>query len=150
MENEQRMDKYLRAWLILAIVVVVAILAFFWATSGVWFSPFPFERRGLPPGGIPGDIEFYYTAKTVVSTINVTLLVILMFIYGGIYEKTRSEFTVGLIIFSAVLLLHAITTNPIVTWFFGFQSFGLGPFALLPDVFTLAGLFVLLYLSVKY
>ena len=150
MENEQHMDKYVRTWLILAIVAVAAILAFFWATSGVWFSPFPFEGRPLPPRGIPGDLEFFYTAKTVVSTINVTLLVILMFVYGGIYEKTRSEFTVGLIIFSAVLLLHAITTNPIVTWFFGYQSFGLGPFALLPDVFTLAGLFVLLYLSVKY
>jgi hypothetical protein len=33
---------------------------------------------------------------------------------------------------------------------FGFFPAGLGPFAMLPDLFTLAALGVLLYLSFKY
>jgi hypothetical protein len=33
---------------------------------------------------------------------------------------------------------------------FGFRPFGLGPFALLPELFTFAALIVLLYLSVRY
>jgi hypothetical protein len=33
---------------------------------------------------------------------------------------------------------------------FGFGLFGLGPFALLPDLFEFVALSVLLYLSVKY
>jgi len=33
---------------------------------------------------------------------------------------------------------------------FGFWPLGLGPFAMLPDLFTLGALAVLLYLSVKY
>jgi hypothetical protein len=37
-----------------------------------------------------------------------------------------------------------------VIWAFGFRPFGLGPFAMLPDLFTLGALAVLLYLSVKY
>jgi len=143
------MNKNVRSWLILATLIVVAILAALWATSGVWFPRFPFERR-LPPPIIPGDIELYYTAKTVVSSINVTLSVFLLLIYINIYEKTRSEFTAGLIIFSAVFLLNALASNPLVIWFFGFRPVGLGPFALLPDVFTLAALAVLLYLSAKY
>jgi len=147
---KSRMNKSLRIWLILATVIVVAILAALGATSGVWFSPFPFERRPLPPGSIPGDIEFFYTAKTVVSTVNVTLSIILLLIYVNIYEKTRSEFTIGLIIFSMVFLLNALASNPFLIWVFGFRPFGLGPFALLPDLFTLAALLVLLYLSIKY
>ena len=105
----------------------------------------------MPPQyNIPGDIEFFYTAKTVVSTVDVALLVLLLFTYAGIYRKTRSEFTVGLMIFSAVLLLNALTSNPLVIWAFGFRPVGLGPFALLPDLFTLVALSVLIYLSVKY
>ena len=141
------MNKSKRYWLILVILVVVAMLAAIWATSMNWF---PWEPRQRPPEPIRGDIELFYTAKTVVSTINVTLAIILLLIYVNIYRKTRSEFTVGLIIFSTVFLLNALASNPLVIWAFGFGSFGLGPFALLPDLFTFGALAVLLYLSVKY
>lgn len=143
------MDKSLRIWLILATVIVVAVLAASWAASGVWFIN-PFGRRPLPPGSIPGDIEFYYTAKMVVSTINVTLAVFLMAIYVSIYLKTRSEFTIGLIIFSTVIFLNALVSNPFVIWANGFLLVGLGPFAMLPDIFTFVALIVLLYLSFRY
>lgn len=97
-----------------------------------------------------GDIELFYTVKTVVSTINATLLIFLLITYIDIYMKTKSEFTIGLMIFSMVLLLYALTTNPLVQWIFGFRAFGLGPFAMLPDLFTCAALAVLLYLTLKY
>jgi hypothetical protein len=139
-------DRSMRVWLVLVIVVVVATLAALWAVS----NRFPFERRAPPPEFIPGDIEFYYTAKTVVSTINVTLLVFLLLTYADIYIKTRSEFTIGLMLFSIVLLLNALASHPFIIWLFGFRPSGLGPFALLPDLFTLGALAVLLYLSVRY
>jgi len=144
------MNKGLRIWLIIVTLVVVAILAALWATSREWFGFSPFERRLPPPRIIPGDIEFFYTAKTVVSTINVTLLVFLLLTYIDIYRKTRSEFTIGLTLFSAVFLLNALVSNPLVVGVFGFQPFGLGPFALLPDLFTSVALAILLYLSIKY
>jgi len=147
---KHRMNKGMRIWLILATLVVVAILAAHWASSTFWFPRYPWEPRSRPPENIPGDIEFFYTAKTVVSTINVTLLIFLLLTYVSIYTKTRSEFTVGLVIFSTVFLLNALASNPLVVWFFGFGSFGLGPFALLPDLFTFVALAVLLYLSIKY
>jgi hypothetical protein len=147
------MNKNMRTWLLLPTLIVVAILAALWATSTFWFPPSLWERRAraLPPQyNIPGDIEFFYTAQTVVSTINVTLLVFLLLTYIDVYRKTRSEFTIGLIIFSMAFLLTALASNPLVIWAFGFRPFGLGPFALLPDLFTCGALIVLLYLSVKY
>jgi hypothetical protein len=146
------MNKDEKIWIILISLIVIAILAALWAisTSTFWYFPAPWERHGPIPYDIPGDIEFFYTAKTVVSTINVTLSLFLLLTYISIYRKTRSEFTMGLIIFSVVFLLNALASNPMVIWAFGFRPFGLGPFALLPDLFTLGALVVLLYLSVKY
>ncbi len=143
------MNKSVRNWLILVTLIVVAILAVLWATSTTWFPRPPFEPRP-PRFDIRGDIELFYTVETVVSTINTTLSIFLLLIYVSIYQKTRSEFTLGLIIFSAVLLLRALVSIPLVYRAFGFYEFGLGPFAMLPDLFTLVALTLLLYLSVKY
>jgi len=80
----------------------------------------------------------------------VTLLIFLLITYISIYKKTQSEFTVGLIIFSMVLLLYALVSNPIIQVAFGFRAVGLGPFAMLPDLLSLIALSVLLYLTIKY
>jgi len=140
-----------KAWLLFAllpILIIVAFLTAMWAVSTFWYLHIAWRPRY--PYVIPGDIEFFYVAKTVVSTINIALLVCLLTVYVDIYRKTRSEFTVGLIIFSVILFLYALTSNPVVMWAFGFRPFGLGPFALLPDLFTFAALVVLLYLSIRY
>jgi len=147
---KHHMNKNMRIWLILVTLIVVAVLATLWATSAVWFMPSPWEHHLPPPREIPADIEFFYTVETVVSTINVTLSIFLLLTYISIYRKTRSEFTIGLVIFSMVFLLTAFASNPLVICAFGFRPFGLGPFALLPDLFTFGALAVLLYLSVKY
>jgi hypothetical protein len=55
----------------------------------------------------------------------------------------------GLILFSVVLLFYALASDPIVQVAFGYRAFGLGPFAMLPDLFSLIGLTVLLYLTLK-
>ena len=107
------------------------------------------EEWGVQPPP-PGDIELFYTIKTVISTVNITLVIILLFTYIDIYRRTKSSFTIGLIIFSTILLLYTITSNPILQWPFGFRASGLGPFAMLPDLFACVALSILVYLSVKY
>jgi len=101
----------------------------------------------IPP---PGDIELYYTMKTVLSTLNLTLLLFLLAMYLRMYICRKIEFTLWLAIISAVLLLNALTSNPMIHWLFGFRPFGLGPFAMLPDIFTLVALAILLYLTMRY
>jgi len=147
-----QMNNSTKIWLVTIITLLtVALVAALWASNTFPFSPDGFSERRLPPSGdIFGDFEFFYIAQTVVSTVNVALLVFLLTTYIDIYRKTRSQFTFGLIIFSLVFLLRALTANPLFMWVFGFQAFGLGPFALLPDLLEFVALSVLLYLSVKY
>jgi len=98
----------------------------------------------------PGDFELYYTARTILSTINIVLTVILIFNYASLYHKTKSEFTIGLLLFATFFLIKDIAWSPFVIGLAGFGIFGLGPFAFLPDLFEMAALLVLFYLSVKY
>ena len=153
---ENHMNRNLKTWLILVIlaVIAVAILAAIWAATAIYQSQvyqpgFPF-RPLQPPGYIPGDIELFYIVRTVISAVNITLLVVLIVTYASIYIKTRSEFTIGLLIFAIVFLMKDLASNPFVIGAFGFRLYGLGPFALLPDLFEFVALTVLLYLSVKY
>ena len=98
----------------------------------------------------PGDIEIFYAVQIVVSHVNLALSICLLIVYIDIYRMSRSDFTVMLLIFSLVLFFYALTSNPLMQAFFGFRPVGLGPFAMLPDLFVCAGLSVLLYLGIKY
>ncbi len=144
---EAHMERRSRLLILLATVTIVAALAMVWAAFTFWL---PFHGPGMPPYYLPGDIEFLYTAKAVVSTVNIALLIFLLATYIDIYRKTRSEFTIGLIVFSMIFMLYLVVSNPLIIWAFGYRIFGMGPFALLPDVFTLAALVVLLYYVFKY
>lgn len=147
---ERDMSKSMRNWLILTTLIVLTVFAALWAAVVSWRPASPWDYPPLPPRHIPGDVEFFYIAQTVVSTINVTLLTFLLLTYVSIYRKTRSQFTIGLMIFSMVFLMNAVASNPLVIRAFGFRPFGLGPFALLPELFAFAALVILLYLSIKY
>lgn len=138
---EHYMTKNAENLLILVTLIVVALLAALWASITYRPPPFPLEHE---------EIELYYIINAVVSTVNVTLLGILLITYIDMYRKTQSEFTLGLMIFSIVFLLNTLASNPLVHWAFGFRAFGLGPFTMLPNLFTCAALIILLYLSIKY
>jgi hypothetical protein len=138
-----------RVWLVLTVSIAVILLTAFWASTHMPVPP-PFTSRVRPPAIAHEDIELYYTAKTIFATLNVTLLIFLLATYLQMYISGKSEFTLWLAIISTVLLLNALTSNPLVHWIFGFRAFGLGPFAMLPDIFTLVALAILLYLTMKY
>jgi hypothetical protein len=156
------MNRNVKIAAMLTILVATALASYFWAITNtpIPTQPFdPFGPRRFPFGQISGDrelftsfvadIELYYTLQTVLSAINATLLVFLMITYIDIYKKVKSEFTFGLIIFSMILLLYALVSNPLMHSIFGFRAIGLGPFAMLPDLFTFLALSVLLYLTMK-
>jgi len=143
------MNSRLKIGLVLTLLVAVAVLAAFWATVALHQPPYPI-RRVPPPGFVPGDFEIFYVAFTIISTINIALLVIVLLTYINVYSKTRSPFTIGLIIFAFAFLLKDIASHPFVAGLFSFRAYGLGPFAFLPALFELAALSVLLYLSLRY
>ena len=154
------MNKYLKIGLILTILLVVTLSVDFLATQNAPSVPISIFEPRQPPSPFDStnidryysyvaDIELYYKVKTILSTINATLLVFLLATYIDMYTKLKSEFTIGLILFSMILLLYALSSNPLLQSVFGFRAFGLGPFAMLPDMFTTLALCILLYLTMK-
>jgi hypothetical protein len=144
------MSSRVKFGLVITVLLAVAIFASFWVTV-VLNQPNFEQNRALPPGGsIPGDFEYFYIAFTIISTINIALLLVLVINYVNIYIKTRSQFTVGLIIFASAFLMKDLASSPFISGLFSFRAFGLGPFVFLPGLFECAALLVLLYLSIRY
>jgi membrane-bound metal-dependent hydrolase YbcI (DUF457 family) len=46
--------------------------------------------------------------SSVVSMINTAILVVLLAVYANIYRKTGAAFTIGLMVFAGMLMLHNI------------------------------------------
>jgi hypothetical protein len=140
------MNRNRTLWVLIIILIILtaaaAIIITTYQNSQRREPTFPFTPRQYMPN--PADIELYYMAHTVFSTINIVLTIILIANYVSLYLKTKSPFTIGL------LLIKDITWSPLIIGGIGFFLFGLGPFAFLPDVFEMVGLLALFYLSIKY
>jgi len=94
-----------------------------------------------------GDYLINYQAKAVLASINTFFLIGLFSIYWRVYRETGLEFSLCLMIFSFALLLYALVSNPLLVSVAGFRASGLGPFAMLPDLFISVASFTLLYIS---
>jgi uncharacterized membrane protein len=81
---------------------------------------------------------------TGIALVNVVLLVTLLVIYARIYVKTKASFTIGLIFFAAMLILHNVIA---VYAYFAMEplySMDLMPFFAVIHLAELAGIAVLL------
>ena len=86
--------------------------------------------------------------STIVSAVNVAILITLLALYANIYRKTRAIFTVGLMVFASMLMLH----NSIAIYGY-FAMAPLYAYDLLPyfvgiHIAQLAGLLALLKVTV--
>jgi hypothetical protein len=136
---EQPMNNSRKPWLMLATLIVVAVV------TAILTTAFGYP---LPPD-VPPPFAIFRTIGTVIGVLNLTLLVILLATYADIYRKTKSEFTIGLVIFSLILLLQSIFSNPFIYPPFGFYAERIGPFLIFPPLFIFVALMVLLYLTIK-
>ncbi len=130
--------------LALAIALFIAVVLGF-VVSAI-LLPHPGSIPPLPPLK-PEEIAFFTTVKTLISFLNITLILWLLSTYITLYKQLKSRFTLGLIVLMLVLLLYALSSNPLLHFAFGFYTQGLGPFTVIPDLFTTAALIVLVYLS---
>ena len=153
MNNQMNTRRSVIWFTIIGLIAIAGIL------SGVW-AFYTFESRTASPPNLfiprqiqpfnPGDIEFYYVARTAFSTVNIALLIVLTETYVVLYYKTRSQFTIGLLLFALVFLMKEVASSPFVVGFFRFAPSGLGPFAWIEPMLETAALSVLLYLSIEY
>jgi membrane-bound metal-dependent hydrolase YbcI (DUF457 family) len=86
--------------------------------------------------------------SSIVSIVNMAILVTLLAVYANIYRKTRSTFTIGLMVFAGMLMLH----NAIAVYgYFAMAplySDDLLPYFMVIHVAELAGLIALLKVTV--
>jgi hypothetical protein len=86
--------------------------------------------------------------SSIVSMVNMAILVILLAVYANIYRKTRATFTVGLMIFAGMLMLHNMIA---VYGYFAMAplySDELLPYFIAIHIAELAGLIALLKVTV--
>jgi hypothetical protein len=152
MNNQMRSRRVAIWFTIIGLVVIAGILSGLWAfytlENRAPGQLIPFQRRSYVFN--PADVEFYYIVGTAFSTVNIALLIILTETYAMLYYKTRSQFTIGLLLFALVFLMKEIAASPFVIGVFGFAPSGLGEFALIEPLLETAALSVLLYLSIEY
>lgn len=125
--------------LVLSIVLLSLLIELF--SPNIKFG----DRFGFEQG-----IEFRETFefwKLILTTVNIILLGYLLYNYISIYHAVKSQFSLGLIVIASALLAHSISASPIISLFFGFRGSGLGPFTIIPSLFTLVASIVLIYLS---
>jgi len=150
-EEDKASMKTLRIGLLAALVLSLAVVGYLAAPRE------PPDGRGRPPDQpiieipSPEELQMFFMARSIFSTLNTGLALALLIIYVEIYLKTRAQFTVGLIIFATTLLLYAVTSNPLLAraLFFAPSRYAIGLFTGLPELFTTTALVVLLYLSLK-
>lgn len=149
---EKQMNRKIGVWFILVGLIAVAFL------SGVWawltFNDFGIQRVFPPNPLFPqfnrNVLFVLYVSRTILSTVNIAILSILTASYAVLYSKTRSTFTIGLLIFSAVFLMKDVLGSPFVVGAFGYFFTSLGNFALIEPLLEFMALSILLYLSIEY
>lgn len=98
---------------------------------------------------ISSQLSTYIRGKTLISAVNVILLVYLFATYVDMYRQTKASFTLGLVFLSGALLSYSLFTNPVLLTVSG-GSGGIKIvryFNFLPDLFTTVASTILIYLS---
>ncbi|QOS12565.1 uncharacterized protein HfgLR_12140 [Haloferax gibbonsii] len=127
-----------------AVVVVVSLAV---AALVTWFGPDLFvPHKPGGPGGPPIP-DLFVQLKLFVSTYNLVALGFLAATYAMLYRELPNRFTLSLLLFTAALLLYALTSNPLASILLGFRGSGLGPFTFLPDLFAAVAVTFLTYQS---
>ncbi|HTW56470.1 MAG TPA: hypothetical protein VMG36_08545 [Thermoplasmata archaeon] len=132
----------------IAWVIVVVAVGFAIGAAAVALHPAP---HGPPPPPSPGPAGSQNLGRiaSVVSTLDLALLVALLGVYVRTYRDTRARFVLGLVIVLLALLVQAAASSPAVIGAFGLASGGLGGFYFVASLFEALALAVFLYLSLE-
>ena len=87
--------------------------------------------------------------KTLISFINIGLIIPLFVIYAGIYRRMRSSFTLGLMAVIFALGMYAVTSNPLIVSLLGGKMGDIGLFEIIPDLCTTIALVILVKISLE-
>ena len=93
--------------------------------------------------------ESVVLAKIFFTSFNIIILSALTYTYFSIYREVPTSMSRGLTMFSAALLLYALTSSPLLHIYTGFDTITVGPFTYVPDMFVSIAASVIFYESQK-
>lgn len=110
------------------------------------------DLEGLDPDTLrvlSSHISSYIRGKTLISAVNMILLIYLFANYLDMYRTTQSSFTLGLVFLSAALLSYSLFTNPVLLSITGASGSVqiVRYFNFVPDLLTTMASTILIYLS---
>jgi tellurite resistance protein TehA-like permease len=141
------MEKKNLVWIILISVILLIILSL---TIPVFVqAPHPVnDKTQNPPQQQPAKEEAKQL-KTVISFINIGLIIPLFIIYAGIYRRMKSSFTLGLMAVIFALGMYAVTSCPLIVSLLGGRTGDIGLFQIIPDLCTTIALIILIRISLE-
>jgi hypothetical protein len=93
-------------------------------------------------------IETYIVGRIVVSSLNILLYGYITYFYIRLYRETESKFSLALTGLSVVLLVYALSSNPLLLHVIrGPDPLWTGVFNFIPDMLATVVAFILIYLS---
>jgi hypothetical protein len=87
------------------------------------------------------------TANAIVALANIAVLIALLVVYVRIYKSSKAAFTIGLILFSSLLMLHNIIAVYAYFMMEPLYAQALVPYFLAIHIAELAGLSILLRIT---
>lgn len=94
-------------------------------------------------------MEPIMTVSTIVSSTNMVVLGILMAVFGKMYSKTKAQLPLGMIFFSGLLFLHNTITVYAYFSMMELYAAALLPYLLAVHVAELAGILILLKITLQ-
>jgi hypothetical protein len=105
----------------------------------------PFFRQFPPVFNPDPTIRLH----VILTTVEVTLLIALVVVYLRVYNETRANFALGLVIVLGALFLQTVFSYPLVVGLQGPVLFVRGSLPTLSDVLEICAYTVFLYLSLE-
>ena len=128
--------------LVFTIAVIISVIMVYVVTS--------FFTSPVGPGQhMTGFNWFNFSLRIFFVTFNIVFLVALLLVYLDIYLRIKARFTLGLMIFIAVLLMQSVMSYPLLHFAFGYSAHTLGPFMFIPELLESIALMIFFHLSVE-
>ena len=132
----------------LLLVILVPLIAMIIGYSiAVFIFSDPISPGHGKGSGSGSTHSSYNSLKTAILFGNMSVLVILIYRYYGVFKDTSASFAIGLMMVFSVFLVQNLFALPFIVQEFGYSGQELGPFWVYPEVLELIALIIFSYIS---
>ncbi|MFA6319599.1 MAG: hypothetical protein WC108_03140 [Bacteroidales bacterium] len=127
--------------IITALIILASLILVYLSGLALGLSYFDMDTTGKMIN------QSFLFERIIINSIASILIAVVLNTYISIYLKTKSNFSLGLVIIAGSLFIQTLTANPFLLDLFNFRLVGSGLFSLVSSITTLIAIIALLYLS---